>query len=379
MSRTPLLVFADDWGRRPSSCQHLVRHLLPEHPTIWVNTIGTRAPQFDIATIRRASGKLRQWFGAPSNDAAKAVPTGLTVLNPRMWPWLSGRLERRLNRALLLRQLVPAIQAMRESPVAVTTVPVSADVMGRLPVKKWVYYCVDDFAEWPELDGPTMNRLEHLVISRAQVVIAASATLRMRLSALGRDSHLLTHGVDLDVWRDPGERTQRLDHLERPLIVFWGIIDRRMDVAFIEAIAHGLTRGTIVLVGPIHGLAGPLRRLPRVHRTGNVPYESLPAIAHEAAVLIMPYVIEPVTWVMQPLKLKEYLATDKPAVVRYLPATREWADALDLVQTPEEFTKCVRLRIETGLPSEQALARKRLRDESWASKAREFERLVFAE
>src|SRR5262245_16903399 len=104
MTRTPLLVFADDWGRHPSSCQHLVGHLLPEHPTIWVNTIGTRTPQFDVATVRRAGGKLRQWFGASSEETNEAA-TRLTVLNPRMWPWLSGRLDRRLNRTLLLRQL----------------------------------------------------------------------------------------------------------------------------------------------------------------------------------------------------------------------------------------------------------------------------------
>ena len=37
-----------------------------------------------------------------------------------------------------------------------------------------------------------------------------------------------------------------------------------------------------------------------------------PALAREAAVLIMPYADLPVTRAMQPLKLKEYLATDRP-------------------------------------------------------------------
>ena len=38
-----LLVFSDDWGRHPSSCQHLVRNLLDRYPVVSVNTIGTRA------------------------------------------------------------------------------------------------------------------------------------------------------------------------------------------------------------------------------------------------------------------------------------------------------------------------------------------------
>jgi glycosyltransferase involved in cell wall biosynthesis len=187
----------------------------------------------------------------------------------------------------------------------------------------------------------------------------------------------LTHGVDVDFWKNPAERASRLDHLERPLIVFWGVIDQRMDTAFVEALARGLTRGTIALVGPSQGRNKALSRLPRIHRTGAVPFASLPAIAREAAVLIMPYVAEPVTMAMQPLKLKEYLATNKPVVVRDLPANREWANALDLAQSPQAFVQSVRLRLETGLPDEQARARERLRDESWAIKARQFERMIF--
>ena len=60
-----------------------------------------------------------------------------------------------------------------------------------------------------------------------------------------------------------------------------------------------------------------------------VPYEELPSLAARATVLVMPYADLPVTRAMQPLKLKEYLATGKPVVVRALPATGPWADCLD--------------------------------------------------
>src|SRR5256885_11642523 len=83
-SRTSLLVFADDWGRHPSSCQHLVRHLLPRHDVYWVNTIGTRTPKIDLATLSRGLEKARQWLRRRSD--ACALPANLRVLNPRMWP-----------------------------------------------------------------------------------------------------------------------------------------------------------------------------------------------------------------------------------------------------------------------------------------------------
>jgi glycosyltransferase involved in cell wall biosynthesis len=108
-------------------------------------------------------------------------------------------------------------------------------------------------------------------------------------------------------------------------------------------------------------------------RLGQVPFERLPRLAREAGALVMPYADLPVTRAMQPLKLKEYLATGKPVVVRRLPATRDWADCLDLVDTPEAFSEAVRRRLARGLPEEQARARARLAGETWGAKARAFE------
>jgi hypothetical protein len=71
--------------------------------------------------------------------------------------------------------------------------------------------------------------------------------------------------------------------------------------------------------------------------------------------------------------LKEYLATGRPVVLRDLPASRPWSDCADLATTPEEFTRAVGLRLQTGLPESQRQGRGRLADESWEAKARAFE------
>ena len=39
--RRSLLAFADDWGRHPSSCQHLIGQILDRREVLWVNTIRT--------------------------------------------------------------------------------------------------------------------------------------------------------------------------------------------------------------------------------------------------------------------------------------------------------------------------------------------------
>jgi hypothetical protein len=169
-----------------------------------------------------------------------------------------------------------------------------------------------------------------------------------------------------------------LRDLPRPLVVFWGLIDRRMDVEFVHQLAADMTEGTVVLAGPQDNPDPALFRLPRVAHVGVLPFGQLPALAREAAALVMPYADLPVTRAFQPLKLKEYLATGRPVIVRDLPATQEWADCLDLADTPEAFSKAVRLRVRTDVPPDQREARRwLLAEEGWAAKARAFERWVY--
>jgi len=378
----PLIVFADDWGRHPSSCQHLIRHLLPHRAVTWVNTIGTRPPRLDWETVSRGFGKLKQWV-LPRRERKSSTPeahAGPTVLNPKMWPSFASRFGRGVNRRLLTRALRP-IADTGIAPTIVTTLPLVADLVGRVRAVRWVYYCVDAFSVWPGLDGRPMRTMEAELVAKVDVVVAVGGTLQAHLAALGKPSHLLTHGVDLDFWRSPPTNDNpvslaSLAGVPGPLVVFWGVIDRRMDTGFVRHLGEAMSEGTILLVGPQQDPDPELLRCPRVRTLPAVPYEDLPALASRTAVFIAPYADLPVTRAMQPLKFKEYIATGKPAVVRRLPATEEWADCADVVQTPGEFTAAVLERLRHGVPEAQRKARKRLETEGWAAKAQQFERWI---
>lgn len=454
-----LLVFSDDWGRHPSSCQHLIRNLLDRYPVLWVNTIGTRTPRLDLQTMRRVGEKMRQWSTSgltrllhkkrlPAGCAEKPVQeaknhNNLQVINPKMWPWFSSERDRRFNRWLMTRQLSPLIAKLPKPVVAVTTLPITADLPDTLAVDRWVYYCVDDFSQWPGLDGDTLRRMDHNMIQQADSLIAVSETLQSMIASHGRSSSILTHGVDVDFWNsqrslagrsesvarrfensrlhlrtadsrltslsivtdetDCAETGNRLipkcasgesssasisaadvlatpptavDGIAGPLIVFWGVIDRRMDSPSLIQLSNDLIEGTIVLIGPQQDPDPALLNLPNVRVLPAQPLSALPAIAKQSNVLIMPYADLPVTRAMQPLKLKEYLATGKSVVVKRLPSTDVWADCLDAAETPEEFSQIVRNRVYSGISPAQALARCRLHQESWKSKADRFEHLL---
>jgi glycosyltransferase involved in cell wall biosynthesis len=300
------------------------------------------------------------------------------VLAPLMWPSFRSRFGRSLNRRLLTRAVRPIAEALPAPPVVVTTLPLVADLVGAFPAARWVYYCVDDFGVWPGLDGRTMRRMEAEFVAKVDNVVVVSDTLHTHVAKLGRRSHLLTHGVDLDHFRKKPPRLLpnslgEIASLPRPLVVFWGVIDRRTDLGFVRELDRSMTAGTILLVGPQDDPEPELLRLPRVRTLPPVRYDDLPALAEAAAVLVMPYADLPVTRAMQPLKLKEYLATGKPVVVRQLPSTVPWADCLDVADTPQRFAAAVLERLRAGVPDAQRVARARLDAEGWAAKAAQFE------
>lgn len=381
-----LIVFSDDWGRHPSSCQHLVRHLLPHHPTLWVNTIGTRSPRLTAGDVSRAAGKIRRWVAPPDARVETAsTPANLQVIAPLMWPGFRARWQRRLNARQIARGVARAWGEARtgERRVAVTTLPITADLVGLLKVDRWVYYCVDDFEAWPGLDAGVMRDMEREQLAKVDAVVAVSETLQARLRAMGRESVLLTHGIDAGHWaagRKDGEPGSAVAErfvsafraAARPVALFWGVVDRRLDLAWCEALANAGV--TLLLVGPVDSPDPRLASMQGVKLLGPAAYSELPALAAAADVLVMPYADLPVTRAMQPLKFKEYLATGRPTVVRDLPATRGWADAADVVQTAEGLVETVRARAAGGLPASQAAARAaRLPTEIWAEKARAFE------
>ena len=379
-----LLVFADDWGRHPSSCQHLVGHLLDRYQVFWVNTIGTRRPRLDLATVSRGLEKLAHWLspaGKRESPGARAEqasqPAGAQPEDVALVRILAGAPD---QPELLVRQLSPVLASLPEPAVAVTNIPIVADLVGRLPVRRWVYYCVDDFAEWPGLDGHTLRAMEAELVRQGRRADRGQRDTSEKLERIRKPVHLLTHGVDLDHWRTRDalgdESLPWLGTLERPLIVFWGVIDRRMDVSYLGRLAEDCSEARSSSSGPESDPDPALASIPRVIRRPPVPFEALPLVARAADVLVMPYADLPVTRAMQPLKLKEYLATGKPVVVRDLPSTRAWADCLDLGGNPRAFRPIVRERLRPACPKRSGAARVRLASEAWSAKARGFRAVV---
>ena len=378
-SKTLLLVFSDDWGRHPSSCQHLIKHLLDRYDVLWVNTIGTRALKLNWVTIRRAFEKAVSWF-RPSKGRGVGQPNSESqnnpiVLNPKMLPSFGGHTRRRINKSLLIKQIIPELEKHNGSVIGISTVPYISDLIGELPVDRWVYYCVDDWSCWPEMDAKPLRQMESELIDKCHDIICVSRALQDRIfQQTGRNSVLLQHGFDEQFLNRP-RSTKFLKQYPGRKILYWGLIDQRLDPKIVTACANAFPKDSFVFVGPKANPFPELFAPQNVYSHGVVEYSQLPALAMESSALIMPYLDNDVTRQIQPLKMLEYLAVHKPVIARNLPSTAEWSDCLDVANNPEEFVKLLKKRLEKGITSTQRRARKRVEEQSWAKKAEEFEQM----
>ncbi len=367
-----------------------MRCLLPTCQVTWVNTIGMRRPKIDSDTFVRAFEKLGHWrpkfikstqlihAGSRQGDAS-CCNNNPKILSPLMWPSFRSSGAKRINQRMISRALRRGVPEL-ENTTVLTTIPVVADLVGSVPARRWVYYRVDDFAQWPGLDGDTIRRMEEKLIARVDCVIAAGDALAQMPREHGHNTILLTHGVDFNFWEAecaPASTPTCLEKLEKPLALFWGLLDERLDIAFLKTLSEQMLKGTIVLVGPRQNPSPDLFKIDRVRCVGELHFKELPAAAACCDVLIMPYADLPVTRAMQPLKLKEYLSTGKPVVARNLPAVDRFRDLLDEADSAGAFARLVQERIAGGLPEEQRQAREILRSESWSEKAKTLGRVLF--
>ena len=330
-----------------------------------------RPPRLDLLTLKRGMEKLSHWT-KPQRAAEDRllIPSGLNVIDAKMWPWMKHRWDRHINRNLLTRQLKETASGC----VAITTIPIVADLIGHLPVDRWIYYCVDDFSVWPGLDGTSLLKQENKLLDQVDEIICVSETLRKSVKSRGRSSTLLTHGVDLEFWQHPKGQVTASDFglpSDRPIALFWGVIDRRMNADWLIGLADDLSDELIALAGPVQDPDPRILNHPKIQLLGPVAFDKLPSLAKLAHVLIMPYADLPVTRAMQPLKLKEYLATLRPVVVSPLPAVEPLKQCVEIASTQSQFLQ----RILSYLQQKKTLSEKadaiqdELKSETWKAKA----------
>ncbi len=373
--QTPLLVFADDWGRHPSSCQHLIRRLREMRPVLWANSIGTRQVKANGFTVRRGIEKLRSWS------------KGLNQISPTMWsvdlpmlPGVGGRIAKSVNRRLVQSRLSRELNRLGFGrPIVLTTLPHIYPLIRDLPRESLVYYCTDDYSHWPAAERQPLQDAEAELLSDADLVLPVSQALMARCQRQAR-CHYFPHGVDVQHFATAGvagDVPSALAELPGPKVGFFGLVYEKLDFELLSAVARSIDPGTLALIGPIAHCPENFRCIPNVRLLGPQPYSELPRWLAGLDVLLLPYVDDEMIRQSNPLKLRECLATGKPTVSVDVPEAHVKLPHVRIAANRDEFVRLVNESLKES-PDDPARAARRasVQNDDWDARAADLAQIL---
>ncbi len=372
------VVFSDDWGRHPSSCEHLFRKLLPEHRVIWVNTIGYRKPSVTLYDLKRSVGKIVSWFKRPDTAGTPEGTANLRVISPIILPFNNLGLVRRLNRFMVRKSVGNSLDEMKfEKYALMSSLPNVGDFYRDHPQSFKIYYCVDDFTQFPGVDGGLVKRMEDELNDSCDLTLYTAEYLEEKFRSARSKLVYFPHGVDFNHFHLPRRQPQTRED-SGPVIGFFGYLSEWIDFALIESIAAQNPQWKIRLIGGSDRDLSSLRRFDNIELIGPIAYGRLPETASGFDVGIIPFEINELTKAVNPLKFLEYMALGIPVVSTSLPELAKYSDYLYLAGNKDEFVNLIDLAMRSDSFEKREARINLARENSWDSRARHLIELISA-
>jgi glycosyltransferase involved in cell wall biosynthesis len=269
---------------------------------------------------------------------------GLAMVRPVVPPgWPEADVDGAVS--LLLREFVEnnGIHA----PIAWYYTPMALPWTDWLEPDVTVYDCMDELSAF-RFAPARMRDLEARLFARADVVFTGGQSLYEAKRSRHPNVHAFPSAVDTahfraartDLEAPPDQR-----ELPSPRIGWFGVIDERMDLELIGAVADLRPSWSLVLIGPtvkIDPAMIPVR--PNLHLLGPRGYAELPRYIGGWNVAIMPFARNESTRFISPTKTLEYLAAGRPVVSTSIHDVVDPYERLGLVRiadSPDEFVAAI--------------------------------------
>jgi UDP-galactopyranose mutase len=253
--------------------------------------------------------------------------------------WRLDAMYRRLLAALVAREGLTDYTAWCFSPMFLP-------VVEQLSPALVVYDAMDELSLFKGA-LPVMVDRERGLLRRADVVFTGGISLGRAKARLHPNVYAFPSGVETEHYRQALlEETAVPDDLAAlptPRIGFFGVIDERLDLELLAAVADARPDWSLVLLGPVVKIeSSDLPRRPNLHYLGQKAYGDLPAYVKGFDVCMMPFALNDATRFISPTKTLEYMAAHKPIVsTPVADVVGQYRDAVRIVADPPAFVRAV--------------------------------------
>ncbi len=204
-----------------------------------------------------------------------------------------------------------------------TEAPAQSRGAGGMQPRAVVYDCMDELSAFQNAPRQLRQR-EAALLKVADLVLTGGPSLYEAKRGLHPNVLCLPSAVDARHY-SPQFSTGRIDamlqaeqiqgRIPGPRLGFFGVIDERLDIALIDAVAQAEPDWQVVMVGPVVKIdPEQLPRRPNIHWLGQQPYALLPQLVADWDVCLLPFALNESTRFISPTKTLEYMAAEKPVV-----------------------------------------------------------------
>jgi len=374
-----IVCIASAWDYAPTGKHHIMRCLAEHNDIVWVEYHGTRRPSVTGSDLRAAWSAVRRFA-----RGARRIGPSFMQITPLVLPAPRGRRLGQLNGMLLARQIRRAVRALSEyesKPIQVWSfAPDVPHLVGRLKEECFIYYCVDEYSEFEDLDADRIRAAECELLDRADVVLTASEPLWQAKRRRRADAVLARHGVDFEhfasAWRYKLDPPADIVSVPKPILGFFGLIHHWIDTSLLVAVARLRPAYSFVLLGDCRAENSALRQQPNVYLLGRRPYADLPRYCATFRAALLPFGRNAMTRHINPIKMYEYLAAGLPVVSTPLPEAERYRGPIRIAETAEGFAKaCDEALAAADAGGREAVSRV-VEHESWPSKVETLSQVV---
>ena len=297
-------------------------------------------------------------------------PEGVLIVQPHL-PWGADpdAAQRRLLDAMLRDPMLG--DGGIADPILWYYTPTALAFSDHLKAPVTVYDCMDELSAFAGAD-PSLPAREQALLRRAGLVFTGGHSLYEAKRRGHENVHAFPSGVDAahfqparDGLADPADQAR----IPRPRVGFYGVLDERLDMDLLAAVADLRALVQFVLIGPTAKLApGALPARPNLHYLGAKPYAALPGYVSNWQAAIMPFAINEATRFISPTKTPEYLAAGLPVVSTPIAdVVRQYGGCpgVQVAGTPPGFAACVDGALALAPASWQPAADALLAGMSW--------------
>jgi hypothetical protein len=195
--------------------------------------------------------------------------------------------------------------------------PMALPFTRHLTPRAVVYDCMDELSAFAGAHTELRER-EAELLERATLVLTGGHSLYEAKRLLHPNVHPMPSSVDVAHFAKAREKlAEPADqaHIPHPRLGFFGVIDERMDIELLRAVASARPDLHFVMLGPVVKIdPDSLPRLPNIHYLGKKAYDELPAYLAGWDVALLPFARNQATRFISPTKTPEYLAACRHVV-----------------------------------------------------------------